>query len=62
MRIFNSIHLDRDDPIKSVGCINNFFTKQLDILFESGNSILIDEAVLDKLDKYRTGMDKNEKR
>jgi hypothetical protein len=54
MRVTNSVHLNKEDTIKQVYCINNFFNLQLNVIFESGESILIDEAVLNELDKYRT--------
>ena len=33
--------------------INNFGTLQLNVVFESEYSILIDEVILDQLDKHR---------
>ena len=54
MKIFNSIHLNNEDKIKSVGKINNFGNLQLEVVFESGGTILIDEAVLNELDQHRT--------
>ena len=54
MRVFNSIHLNNEDKIKSVGQINNFGNLQLEVVFESGGTILIDESVLNELDQHRT--------
>ena len=53
MRTLNSVHLNKEDKIKQVEAINNFGTLQLDVVFESGYSVLIDEVILDQLDEHR---------
>lgn len=53
MRVNTNIHLNREDGVQSVSNINNFGTLQLSVTFKSGQTILIDEAILNDLDKYR---------
>jgi hypothetical protein len=44
-----SVHLDKEDKVRSVNFINNFGTLQYKIDFESNYSILIDAEIFNSI-------------